>query len=64
MPKAKLPADVIQLIIAARVVVFSDQSQEAIDRLDDASEAFADGVPWDDEPVNISRANRRYADRR
>lgn len=64
MAKAKLPSHVIRLVIAARVVAFSDQSQEAIDRLDEASEAFADRVPWNDEPVNISRGNRRYADRR
>jgi hypothetical protein len=58
-----LPPDVVRLVIAARVVSFSDQSQEAIDELDCASEAFADRVAWDDEPVNISRAQRRYADR-
>ena len=63
MAKVKLPADVIRLVIAARIVAFSDQGEKAIDELDDASEAFADRVPWEDEPVNISRANRRYADR-
>lgn len=44
-----LPADVIELVIAARIVAFEDQSAEAIKRLDTASEAFADRVKWDDE---------------
>jgi hypothetical protein len=45
-----LPADVCELVIAARVVAFEDRSAEALKRLDKASEAFADRVPWDDEP--------------
>lgn len=49
-PEMKLPDDVIRLVIAARVVAFSDQSREAIKELDEASEAFADRVPWEDEP--------------
>lgn len=61
---AKLPDDVVRLVIAARQVAFVDASEEAIDELDTASEAFADRVPWEDEPVNISRAQRMYADRR
>lgn len=64
MAKPKLADDVVRLVIAARIVAFSDQSPEAIDELDSASEAFAERVPWEDEPVNNSRANRRYADRR
>lgn len=46
----ELPDDVRRLVIAARVVAFSDQSKEAMKELDEASEAFADRVPWDDEP--------------
>jgi len=49
-PAARLPADVRQLVIAARVVSLEDQSPEALKRLDVATEAFADRVPWDDEP--------------
>lgn len=45
-----LPDDVVRLIIAARVVAFSDQKMEAMKELDAASEAFADRVPWEDEP--------------
>jgi hypothetical protein len=45
-----LPEDVVELVIAARIVAFEDQSPEAIQALDKASEAFSDRVPWDDEP--------------
>jgi len=41
-----LPADVRRLVIAARIVSFTDQSREAFNELDAASEAFADRVPW------------------
>lgn len=47
---APLPVDVVELVIAARIVAFEDQSPEALKQLDKASEAFADRVPWDDEP--------------
>lgn len=50
--KRTIPADVIELVIAARIVAFEDQSPDAIKRLDRASEAFADRVKWADEPVN------------
>lgn len=42
-----LPADVIRLVIAARVVAFERQDAEALRELDQASEAFASRVPWD-----------------
>lgn len=45
-----LPSDVRRLVIAARVVAFEGQSPTALKELDAASEAFADRVPWDDEP--------------
>jgi hypothetical protein len=45
-----LPPDVVRLVIAARIVAFEDQGPEAIKELDAASEAFADRVPWEDEP--------------
>jgi hypothetical protein len=46
-----LPADVRRLVIAARQVAFDDaRSRESLNELDGASEAFADRVPWDDEP--------------
>ncbi len=48
----KIPDDVKRLVIAAREVAFGDQppSPEAIKELDSASEAFADRVPWEDQP--------------
>ena len=46
-----IPDDVRRLVIAARVVAFQDQSREAMKELDAASEAFADRVPWDGEPL-------------
>ena len=46
-----VPPDVARLVIAARLVAIEDDtSPEAIKELDAASEAFADRVPWDDEP--------------
>lgn len=49
-PTERLPADVRELIIAARIVSLEDQSPEALKRLDNAAEAFAARVPWDDQP--------------
>lgn len=51
---APVPADVRRMVIAARIVVFEDQGPEAIKELGEASEAFADRVPWDDEPEKAS----------
>lgn len=47
----EIPADVRRLVVAARVVAFEDQGTDAIKALDQASEAFADRVRWDDEPA-------------
>lgn len=49
---ARLPQDVINLVIAARNVAFdtSGPTSEYLAALDKASEAFADRVPWEDEP--------------
>lgn len=47
---AELPADVVRLVVAARVVAFETQSREALKELDEASEAFASRVPWAFEP--------------
>lgn len=44
-----LPQDVVRLVIAAREVL-ECQSQEALNELDKASEAFAERVPWDNDP--------------
>ncbi|MFC5421969.1 hypothetical protein ACFPOB_20615 [Bosea eneae] len=49
---AGLPEDVARLVVAARIVAYSDQSAEALRELDKASEAFADRVAWDDEPID------------
>lgn len=48
-----LPADVVRLVIAAREIAFGSYipgDVPALKELDDASEAFADRVPWEDEP--------------
>ena len=45
-----VPDDVRRLVEAARVVAFEDQGHDALKALDVASEAFADRVPWENEP--------------
>lgn len=45
-----LPQDVVRLIIAARMVAWEDPDPEYLKELQDASEAFAARVPWEDEP--------------
>lgn len=45
-----LGADVIRLVIAARLVAWEDPDADALKELQQASEAFASRVPWDDEP--------------
>lgn len=45
---ASVPADVARLVIAARIVAFEDQSPSSLKELDQASEAFASRVPWED----------------
>ncbi len=45
-----LPTDVVRLVIAARNVAFEDPTPETLRELDQASEAFASRVPWEDEP--------------
>lgn len=49
--------DVADLVTAARIVAFEDQSPEALKRLDVASEAFADRVPWEDEPASLTKGD-------
>jgi chromosome segregation ATPase len=51
---AELSPEMRRLVIAARIVGFGDVSREAIDELGEASEAFAEIVPWDDEPPTDS----------
>ncbi len=51
---AVLGGDLRRLIVAARIVAFQTQSPEAISELAAASEAFADAVPWDDEPEPVA----------
>lgn len=41
---------VARLVSVARVVAYEDQSQPALKALDEALEAFADGVEWNDTP--------------
>jgi hypothetical protein len=45
-----LAQDVVDLVIAARVVAYEDQSTEAIRALDKAAEAFAERVGWENDP--------------
>lgn len=52
MSSPPLTQDMVRLIIAARIVAFEDQGPEALKELDEASEAFADQVPWDNQPEN------------
>lgn len=49
-----LPDDVTRLVIAARDVAYSDPMPETMRELDKAAEAFAERVPWDDEPDDIA----------
>lgn len=57
-----LPADVVRLVIAARKIALNDwdgDSEEwavARKELDQASEAFASRVPWDNEPNDAALA--------
>lgn len=53
---ATLAQDVIDLVIAARIVAFEDQSPEALRALDSATEAFASRVPWDEDPEALTAA--------
>jgi hypothetical protein len=49
MPR-ELPADVVELVISARIVAYEDQSKEALRDLDKAAEAFSERVPWENDP--------------
>jgi cell division septum initiation protein DivIVA len=51
-----LAQDVIDLVIAARMVAYEDQSPEAIRALDKALEAFAERVGWDNDPDDEARS--------
>ncbi len=46
-------AEMRRLIIAARIVAFTDNGATALIELQEASEAFASIVPWDDEPEAV-----------
>jgi hypothetical protein len=50
---ASLPDDMVRLIIAARIVAYGDEA-DAKTELDKAVEAFADRVPWDEEPDDVA----------
>ena len=57
-----IPADVHELVVAARLVAFEGATVETTARLDRASEAFADRVPWDDAPgaaLNLNKDSGR-----
>jgi len=56
---APLPQDVINLVIAAREVAYEDFDPEKMKALDKASEAFADRVPWDNEPEQFPQPSRK-----
>lgn len=46
-----IPPDVVALVIAARLAVESDGSKKELLALDQAAEAFASRVLWEDEPA-------------
>lgn len=48
-----LPPDVVELVIAARIVAYEDQSPESLRDLDKAAEAFSERVPWEDDPEEL-----------
>lgn len=50
-----VPSDVGRLVVASRRVAFEDISPEALRELDQASEAFASRVPWENEPRDSER---------
>jgi hypothetical protein len=50
----EISADVRRLVIAARKVAFGEVSRETLKELDEASEAFAERIPWDDQPRSPS----------
>lgn len=45
-----LPPDVVRLVIAAREVAYEAPTPENLRELDLAAEAFAERVPWENEP--------------
>lgn len=47
---AELPAGVVRLVIAARLIAWEDTTPDNLKELQDACELFAGRVPWDDEP--------------
>lgn len=48
--RSKLPSDVLNLVIASRIVAYEDQGPDACKALDQACEAFSDSVPWGEQP--------------
>ncbi|QND53475.1 hypothetical protein HB779_17460 [Phyllobacterium sp. 628] len=50
---AQLPQDVINLVIAVREVVYESHDLEKSAALDKAVEAFAERVPWDNDPAQF-----------
>lgn len=52
----RLPQDVVRLVIAARMVAWEDAEQSSLKELQEASEAFASRVPWEDEPEDAAAA--------
>ncbi len=52
--EANIQQDVARLVIAARNVAYTDPDPEALRELDQAAEAFASRVGWDDEPDNAA----------
>lgn len=51
-----VPADVARLVVAARHVAYDVATTDELRELDQASEAFASRVPWDDEPADALQA--------
>lgn len=51
--EAAVAPDVTRLVVAARAVAYDEIDPETIRELDQAAEAFASRVPWEDEPNDL-----------
>jgi hypothetical protein len=51
MMATEVSPELRRLVIAARKVSYEDPDAEDFRELDQACEAFASAVPWDDEPT-------------
>lgn len=57
-----VPSDVAELVVAARIVAYEDQTPATIKALDRAVEAFSSRVPWDEDPTENQEETEASAD--